>query len=215
METIDRAPIQVITLSREYGAGGSELGSLLGERLGWRVLGRELAARLAERLRCANRLVDAMAERAPTLLERVTAAFSVVPAEAPIVPDPSLRLDPDHLVEVSRAVLHEAVKDLPLIVIGHGANCLFGGRPDIFRLRVTAPYDLRVRRVADRTGASLAEAAADVDRHDQNRRDYLYRYYRCDTNDPGAYDMQINTGTIPLETAADLVSAVLASRKRG
>jgi hypothetical protein len=30
--------IRLITVSREYGAGGSELAALLGERLGWRVL---------------------------------------------------------------------------------------------------------------------------------------------------------------------------------
>jgi hypothetical protein len=215
MESIDRQPIQLITVSREYGAGGSELGLLLGERLGWRVLDRDLAQRVASRLKCENRSVEALAERGPTLFERVVAAFTVVPAEAPILPDPSATLDPDRLVEVSRAVLREAVRELPLIVIGHGGNCLFRGRPDVLRVRVTAPYDVRVRRVAQRSGASPATAAEDVRRHDDNRREYLERYYRCDTNEPSAYDMQINTATIPIGTAADLVGAVVNARKSG
>jgi cytidylate kinase len=214
MDPNDRGPVQLITVSREYGAGGSELGVLLGEHLGWRVLDRDLARRIAGRLRCADRTIETMVERAPTLLERVTAAFTVVPAEAPILPDPSAALDPDHLVEASRAVLREAVRELPLIIIGHAANCLFGDRPDVLRIRVTAPYDLRVRRVAQRSGVSPAAAADDVRHHDDNRRQYLERYYRCDTNDPGAYDLQINTATIPLNTAADLVRGIVNVRNR-
>ena len=41
-----REPIQIVTLSREYGAGGSQLGLLLGSALAWPVLDRDLAERL-------------------------------------------------------------------------------------------------------------------------------------------------------------------------
>jgi cytidylate kinase len=138
-----------------------------------------------------------------------------VPAEAPIVPDPSAPLDPNNFVAASRVVLDEAVRELPLVIIGHGANCYFAGRPDVLRVRVTAPFELRVRRVAQRTGQSLAAAADDVRQHDENRRVYLHRYYGCDTNTPSAYDLQINTATIPLDTAADLVTVIVSTRKAG
>jgi Cytidylate kinase-like family len=215
MESMDRAPIELITVSREYGAGGSEFGVLLGERLGWRVLDRDMASRIAKRMRCDARMVEAIAERGPTLLERVISAFTVVPAEAPIVPDPSAPLDPNNFVAASRVVLDEAVRELPLVIIGHGANCYFAGRPDVFRVRVAAPYDLRVRRIVQRTGQSYADAAEDVRRHDENRRVYLERYYNCGVHDPSAYDLQVNTGTIPLDTAADLVTAIVSTRKKG
>jgi cytidylate kinase len=215
MESLDRAPIALITVSREYGAGGSELGVLLGQRLGWRVLDRDMARRIATRLRCDARMVDAIAERGPTLLERVISAFTVVPAEAPIVPDPSAPLDPNNFVAASRVVLDEAVRELPLVIIGHGANCYFAGRPDVLRVRVTAPFDLRVRRIAQRTGQQFGAAADDVRRHDENRGEYLDRYYRCDKNDPTAYDLQINTATIPLDTAADLVTGIVSTRSKG
>ncbi len=214
MDPIEREPIQLITISREYGAGGSELGVLLGEHLDWRVLDRDLARRIAGRLRCEDRSVEALTERAPTLLERVAAAFTVVPAEAPILPDRSGVLDPDQLVEASRAVLREAVREVPLIVIGHGANCLFQDRPDVLRVRVTAPYELRVRRVALRTGEPLAIAAVDVRQHDTNRRHYLERYYSCDMNDSCAYDLQINTAGIPLATAVDVVCTIVRARAK-
>ena len=200
-----REPIRIITLSREYGAGGSELGLLLGTALAWPVLDRDLAQRLAERLRCKSTDVEPHHERAPRFLERIAAAFSVVPSDAPILPELNRAPDPDTLVEATRAVLLEAVRTPPLIVIGHGANCLLRDRRDVLRVRVTAPYSTRVRRVAKRTGQSTSEAGADVRHRDADRRHYLERYYKKEPNDPCLYDLQINSATIPLEVAAQMV----------
>ena len=200
-----REPIQIVTLSREYGAGGSQLGLLLGSALAWPVLDRDLAERLAKRLRCRSADVEQHHERAPRFLERIAAAFTVVPSDAPVLPELSRAPNPDTLVEAIRAVLLEAVRTPPLIVIGHGANCLLSDRSDVLRVRVTAPYAVRVRRVARRTGQAVEEAGADVRQRDADRRQYLERYYDKDTNDPYLYDLQINTATITLEVAAQMV----------
>jgi cytidylate kinase-like protein len=200
-----REPIQIVTLSREYGAGGSQLGLLLGSALAWPVLDRDLAERLAKRLRCKSADVEEHHERAPRFLERIAAAFTVVPSDAPILPELSRAPNPDTLFEATRAVLLEAVRTPPLIVIGHGANCLLSDRRDVLRVRVAAPYPVRVRRVARRTGQSVDEAGVDVRQRDADRRQYLERYYQKEVNDPCLYDLQINTATITLDVAAQMV----------
>jgi cytidylate kinase len=200
-----REPVQIVTLSREYGAGGSQLGLLLGSALAWPVLDRDLAERLAKQLRCKSADVEEHHERAPRFLERIAAAFTVVPSDAPILPELSRIPNPDTLFDATRAVLLEAVRTPPLIVIGHGANCLLCDRRDVLRVRVTAPYGVRVRRVARRTGQSVDEAGADVRQRDADRRQYLERYYHKETNDPYLYDLQINTATITLDVAAQMV----------
>jgi len=200
-----REPIQIVTLSREYGAGGSQLGLLLGSALGWPVLDRDLAERLAKRLQCRSADVEPHHERAPRFLERIAAAFTVVPSDAPVLPELTRAPNPDTLFEATRAVLLEAVRTPPLIVIGHGANCLLCDRRDVLRVRVTAPYPVRVRRVARRTGQSVDEAGADVRQRDADRRQYLERYYKKEPNDPYLYDLQVNSATIALEVAAQMV----------
>jgi cytidylate kinase len=106
--------------------------------------------------------------------------------------------------------LLEAAQSTPLIVVGHGGNCLFRHRPDVLRVRVTAPFELRVQRVTRRTGLSPQQAAADVRRRDADRQQYLQRYYRSDVNDACQYDLQINTGTLSLQAAAQLVLSLTA-----
>jgi cytidylate kinase len=208
MDPVRRIPVQLITISREYGAGGSELGMALGERLGWPVLDHELVRQLATRLRCDERDIVAMDEHAPSLFERIA---SVAVVTAPELRDHSRpwATDPDCVAAAAREVLLDAAGRLPLIVVGHGGNCLFRDRPDVLRVRVSAPFEVRVRRVAQRTGVSGSTAAADVRRRDGDRQQYLQRYYRSNVNDPYEYDLQINTGTVPFEAAARLVLALV------
>jgi cytidylate kinase len=71
-----------------------------------------------------------------------------------------------------------------------------------------------VQRVVRRSSMTPAKAAAEVRRRDSDRQNYLQRYYRSDTNDPCSYDLQINTGTISLDTAADLLSGLIQSSER-
>jgi hypothetical protein len=203
-----RAPIRLITISREYGAGGSELGQLLGQELGWRVLDHEMVQHLAARLRCEEGEVKAMDEHVPSLLERLASAAVITAPELRVQSRPWVT-DPDCIASAAREVLQAAVQALPLIVVGHGGNCLFRGRADVLRVRVTAPLDVRVRRVAQRTGDTLGQATAAVRRKDGDRQHYLQRYYQSNLNDPNEYDLQINTGTIPLDAAARLVLALL------
>lgn len=208
MEHIPRAPVQLITISREYGAGGSELGMLLGQKLGWPVLDHELVQQLAKRLRCDEGDVVAMDEHAPSFLERLASVGMVTAPESRVHSTP-WTTDPDCVAAAAREVLLEAARNLPLIVVGHGGNCLFRDRPEVLRVRVTAPATVRIRRVARRTGASESQAAADVRRRDADRQHYLQRYYQANVNDPWEYDLQINTESVSLEAAASLVVALL------
>jgi cytidylate kinase len=74
-----------------------------------------------------------------------------------------------------------------------------------------APFEARVQRVAGRTGAPPQRVAADVRRRDADRQHYLQRYYKTDMNEPCSYDLQINTGTVSLESAARLVLELIGT----
>ena len=78
------APTELITVSREFGAGGSELARKLGERLGWPVLDDDVACRCAKRLHIDTAAVERVREHSPTLLARLSAALLVAPPEAPV-----------------------------------------------------------------------------------------------------------------------------------
>ena len=74
--------IDLITISREVGSGGSDLALELSRRLGWRLLDSQLVDLVADRLRCEPRTVAAMDEQPPTLFARmVSVALMIQPPE--------------------------------------------------------------------------------------------------------------------------------------
>jgi len=198
------ARVDLITVSREFGAGGSDLARLVGQRLNWPVLDDEVACRCAKRLNIDTAAVERLREHSPTLLARLSAALLVSPPEAPGI-DTSNLMRIDAIAEAALESITEAAQSLPLIVVGFGTQCIFANRADALHVRLVAPLEARVARLRARYGWDASVAAAKARRMDDDRRRYVQRYFHRDVLDPLLYDVQINTGRTSIEQAAAIV----------
>lgn len=207
-------PIDLVTVSREFGAGGSDLARELGGRLHWPVLDRDLVHRVAERLRLDPRHVEPLDEQTPSLLARLVAStLLMTPPELHIDMDTKPILNPDAVAEAARAAILAAAQSPPLVVVGHGAQCLFRGRPGALHVRLVAPLSCRLDRICVRETCDRAAAAAVARRMDDARRAYVRRHYHSDVHDPLLYDVQINTGRIAVDEAADQIATLVLARR--
>jgi cytidylate kinase len=202
------AHIEIVTVSREFGAGGSELASRLGERLSWPVLDDEVACRCAQRLQIDTAAVERMREHSPTLLARITAALLVAPPEAPGI-DTTHLMRIDAIAEAAFESITEAAERLPVIFVGFGTQCIFADRADALHVRLVAPMETRVERLRARFGWDAATAATKARRMDEDRRRYVQRYFHRDVHDPLLYDLQINTGRTTIDEAAALIAQLV------
>jgi cytidylate kinase len=202
------AHIELITVSREFGAGGSELARRLGERLGWPVLDDDVACRCAKRLHMETSAVEKLREHSPTLLARLSAAFLVAPPEASGIDFTNL-MRIDAIAEAALESITDAAKTLPLIVVGFGTQCIFAQRTDALHVRIVAPMATRVARLSARYGWDATTAATRAQRMDEDRRRYLQRYFHRDMRDPLLYDVQINTGRTTIDEAASLIERLV------
>lgn len=206
------SPVDLITISREYGAGGSALASELGTRLGWPVLDRDLIRQIAERLQLEDRVVEGLDEHPPSLLVRIAAGLLVTPPEMLVALDTSKIMSPDAVAEAARDAIEKAVQWPPLIVVGHGAQCLYRGRPGTLHIRLVAPVEDRVKRICDRDGIDAVTAVARGRRVDEARAEYMRRYYHSDWRDGLLYDLQINTGRVSIRDAAEMIAGLVRAR---
>jgi cytidylate kinase len=205
-------PIDLITVSREFGAGGSDLARFAGDELQWPVLDRDLVHLVAERLRLEPHHVEAVDEQPPGLLTRLIAsALLMAPPELPTEMQTD-RLHPDSVAAAARAAILAAAESPPLIVVGHASQCLFRHRPGTLHIRLVAPLALRLRRVCTRVPCDSARAVAETRRMDQARAAYVRRHHETDWRDPLLYDMQFNTGRVSIEEAARMVVQAVNAR---
>jgi cytidylate kinase len=204
--------IHLITVSREFGAGGSDLAREVGARLNWPVLDHDIVHRVAERLRLNDGTVEPFDEHPPSLLARIATVL--------IVPLPGMYSYPpvsevpthDAIADATRRVIEDAAKSLPLIVVGHGAQCIFEDRTDMLSVRLIAPLHARLSRIAARQKISNPAAAELVRRADEDRRAYIQRYFHRDWRSELLYDLQINTGAIGISEAATMVTRLVERR---
>jgi len=204
--------LRVVTVSREFGAGGGAFAKELGGRLGWPVLDHDIVRRVAERLRMDEETVEHFDEHPPSLLARIAGVL--------VIPQPDLMEFPpvegvpshDQIAHASTRVIRDAAASPPLVVVGHGSQCILAGRPDALHVFLHAPFEARVRRIVERLHVDAAVAPALVRRADHERRAYVQRYFHANWRDALLYDLQIGTAKVTTAEAATLAERLIRGR---
>jgi cytidylate kinase len=218
--------VPVITLSRQFGAGGAAVGRLLAKRFDAEYLDRDVVFEAARRAGIPAALADELDERSPGWVSRLGMALTAAYPEV-IVPDApgetSLPGDEDRLADLTRQVIEEAAQRGNAIIVGRGGAFVLRDRPGVLHAQLEASLEARVRycrmRVEDLGGrdlggrdlpddAALGRFCLSIDRA---RGDHLRARFGVDWRDPAHYHLVLDTGRLGLETAAELI-AVAARR---
>ncbi len=203
-------PVRIITISRDYGSGGGQVADLVGQKLGWRVIDHALIREVARRLEAPEAELAPLDEHVGGIVERIAGVFARGAPEAPVM---SALPDSDMVAALERAVLRDALGDLPFIVVGHGGQCLFSDRVDALHIRIVAPLGQRIRTIAARKGFDLEAAARETERLDAERRRYIHHHFGCDANDAGLYHLQLSTGALTVQQCVAIVLQVVDWRE--
>jgi cytidylate kinase len=200
--------VAVVTVSRQYGAGGRRVAPAVAEALGFTFVDREIAEQAARRIGVDPRVAEARDERAPAIVEEIGLALA---AAAPgYVPIPEL--DDRMLAEATRRVILSLADAGGYVILGRGAQAALAGRPDACHLSLVGNRADRASRVAQWQSIDEKEAALRCDRFDDERANYLRRLYARDIRDPLLYDVVLNTSLLSLDLASE-VAVEVARRK--
>jgi cytidylate kinase len=198
----------LITISRQYGAGGSEVAARVARALEWRVVDNELVERVAARAGLAPEDVAEREERVPTFIERL--ARTVVAATPELVVPPEAggtapTLPEAELVRVTERVVEEVAAEGRVVLVGRAAPAVLARERDAIHVKAVAPREWRVRAVAERLGVPPEEAARLTDETDRSRARYHREYYHRDWGDPANYHLVLNTAALGLDGAAEII----------
>ena len=163
----------IVTISHEMGSGGAELGMALASHLSYGHVDHDV---ILERTRTCGLAEDRLAhleEDKPSLFERF---------------DTETR----RYIMVIQTVLYELAAEDGVVVMGRGGQWLLRGIPHVLRVRVIAPFELRVKRLTEILTARGSErvsprAAAQMVRRDDAQKAGRIRYlFDVDLYDPAA-----------------------------
>jgi cytidylate kinase len=200
-----------ITISREFGAGGSSIARLVADALRWRLVDNQMVEEVARR---AGLTVDDVArreERGPSFVERLARALAsatpeLLGAESAQPPE----AEESRLVKLTEQVVTDACAEGHVVLVGRAAVALLGRREDALHVRLVADQEHRTLVVMERLGLGREEALRRVKEVDANRVRYHRLWYNRDWNEPHNYHLTLNTGWLGLDRSAELVVAAAA-----
>jgi cytidylate kinase len=204
----------VITISRLFGSGGSEVAAHVADALGWTLLDNALVDRVAARLGRTPVEVQAIEERVPSLAERLADALALGSPEI-VSPALSAPLPPteERLLEVTERVIDDAIARGPVVLVGRGAQSYLDERTDALHVFCYASKPALVARVVQREGITADEAARRVDEVNKRREQYVRRHWHRSWHAPENYHLCVSTERLGIDEAAKLIVHVARDRR--
>ena len=208
----------VITIAREFGAGGEQVGHLVADRLGWDFLDRRLVAEVSRKLALNEDFVEKHDERRAGFLDRLLQQLAGVDFSSP--QDPTVWTPPfqDPAFDPGRAVLHltqEAIRSAAAtgncVIVGRGATYILRDHPGVLSVFLRAKVESRMRLVMELFNLTEEAAAKRIRETDANRSAYIREVYDHDWSHPAHYDMVLDTGTIGWPAAAEAIVSVASA----
>ena len=200
----------LITISRQFGAGGSQVARQVAERLGWRVVDNELIEEVAARAGLPKEHVAEREERVSTFVERL--ARTLAAASPDVFPPPDsagaiVDVPETDLVRITETVVAEIAAQGKVVLVGRAAPAVLSREADALHVKLVAPRAFRIQVAASRLGCAADKAALVLDQTDKNRARYLREYYRRDWDDPVNYHLVLNTGVLGFDGATEMIVA--------
>ncbi len=206
----------VITIARQYGAGGASVAQIVAERLGAELVDKWLIAEVARRAGLDPSVVEAEDEHPSRLLARVIASFGPIAVGAGMVwevPYPDPAYDPRlAILELTRQVILEVARTGNAVIVGRGASVVLKERRDATHVFLYADDAVRAESVMAREVISASVARRRMRETDANRAAYLHGVYGVKWRDPLLYTLLCNTGALGYERTAEIILAVAMRR---
>lgn len=204
----------IITVSRMFGSGGSDVASRVARQLGWSLYDNAVIDEVADRLGISRAEVSSLDERVPSLSERIanTMRMSTPEFVLPIADGSLTETAETRVVDVTKRVIDEAVQQGNAVLVGRGAQCMLADRSDALHVFCYAALPALVKYAVEHRGVNPASAEHEVEKMNRRREQYVKRNWGRDWRALENYHLCIDTGRLGIDTAADIV--VAAARER-
>jgi cytidylate kinase len=196
----------LITISRQFGSGGSEIAERVARALDWHLYDNAVVNEVAKRLGMQPAEVSAREERVPSLPERIASAMALgMPEVMPTVADLPLRPNEDRISEMTKRVMEEAVLAGPAVLVGRGAQSMLASRADALHVFCYAPPEALASYAVSNLGVAREDAARVVAENNHQREQYVKRHWKRDWRDFANYHLCVNTAWLGIDGAAELI----------
>ena len=192
----------IITIGREFGSGGHEVGARLAERLGMKFYDKELIKIAAEKMGCCENFVENNNEKTPSIFARSVAFSRGATTYAQLSPE-------DNIYVCQSLAVRELAEEGNCVIVGRCADYILRERDDVVNIFVHASIEDRVSRkmMLSETEKSAAVIKKEIVATDKRREKYYNFYTGNKWGKYDNYDIAINSSTLGIRGTAEMIAS--------
>lgn len=199
----------ILTIGRQFGSGGKEIGIRVAKELGIPFYDKEILKEAARKSGLCEKILENFDERPKSLLYSIAMDSYLFAAPGTGVGD---SLEQQVYLATFNTIRQIAAQG-PCVIIGRCADYALADNPDHLSLFIHAPMEDRIRRVAERQGLSPEKARVLIHKTDKRRASY-YEYYSSQKwGAVDSYDFCLNSGCLGLGRTVELIQAIVAHKE--
>ncbi len=194
----------IITINRQYGSGGREVGEKLAAELGYAYYDKELIRRAVEESNIGAEFFEKEGEGLRDPLSYLL-SFGL---GATGRDEDSLPLT-DRVFLVQARVIKQIASEGNCVIIGHCADYILNDRDDVLNIYIHSDWDSRVARVMRRNDLTEAEAISRIKKTDRSRALFYQQYTENRWGDAANYDISLSSSRFGIEGTMKLIENVV------
>jgi len=204
--------INLITISRERGSGGRSIATRLAQQLGMKCFGKEIVFDIAQSAGVAAESVEKYDQEHYSKWNLIVDSLRISSHFSPDYGlnfnlsniEPEIFFTEDKYLKTTQEILRKLASQSG-VFLGRGSQVIFKDRQDALHIRLVAPLELRIQRIAKLLNISIKEATKNVLEVDKSRTSYLRDFYSVDVNDAKFYHLAINTGRFDYDQTCQII----------
>ena len=202
----------VITISRQFGSGGRELGRRLAEKLGFAYYDDEIIAEISKRTSLSEEYVQQIVEHRPVTLMPITIGHSFYHLQHPLMEQSQ------NIYQEQAEIINEMSEKSPCVIVGCCADYILRQKK-LLRLFVFADMQSKIERCRlkgpEEENLTDKQLRREIQKVEKNRAKY-YEFYTGRTwGDKLNYDLLVNTTNTDIRLIVDVICRMFDKNEYG
>ena len=202
----------IITIARQYGSGGHDIGEKLAEELKIPFYDKELLGRAAKDSGFCQEIFENYDEK-PTnsfLYSLVMDTYSMGHSTAAFAEMPL-----NHKIFLAQFnAIKDIAKEGPCVIVGRCADYALADFPNVVNVYLYADMQSRIARIARRHDVTDAKAKDLIQKTDKGRASYYNYYTNKKWGEATGYDLCLNTASLGIDGSIHMIREFVAYKER-
>jgi len=178
--------MSVITISRQVASLGTEIARELAKRLNFEYADKEMIGKILADYGLPETEMEKFDEKKPPFWD-------------------SLSIQRKNFLHLIQAAIYDLSRTNRVVIVGRGGQVLLQDLPGTVHVRIFAPFGVRVKRLMQSEGGDEKHAARIIRQSDHDSSGYILSLFNVNWEDPSLYNLIINTQTVSITTAVELI----------